>query len=234
MNGEINESRAQRVAALKGQVRPDQILVNEIFVSLQGESTHQGRPCVFVRTAVCHLRCSYCDTAYAFHEGRHLSIDDIVTQVSSYGVGLVELTGGEPLLQKASLKLMSRLLDLGFEVLLETSGAINISPIDRRVKVILDIKTPGSHEHKRMFWSNLEALWPGCEVKFVICDEADYHYALDVMTRYELDRKCTVLFSPEATKMNPTLLAEWVVRDRLPVRFQMQLHKILWGDRKGV
>jgi 7-carboxy-7-deazaguanine synthase len=213
---------------------PEKILVHEIFSSIQGESTFNGVPCIFVRTTVCHLRCNYCDTAHAFHDGKEMSVDEIVADVVARQIPLVEITGGEPLLQPRTLDLMTRLCDLGLTVLLETSGAVSIKNVDRRVHVILDVKTPGSGEAQRNVDSNLDILWPNCEVKFVICDEADYEFAKAKVAQHELNDKCTVLFSPEAESMNATQLAEWIIRDKLTCRFQIQLHKVLWGDKTGV
>lgn len=230
----INESSSQRLQALKSIASKDKILVHEIFSSIQGESTFSGVPCVFVRTAVCHLRCSYCDTAHAFHDGKEMSVSEIVEDVLARNIPLVELTGGEPLLQPKTRELMTSLCDKGLTVLLETSGAVSIRDVEQRVRVILDVKTPGSGEESRNVFSNLDLLWPTCEVKFVICDEADYEYAKNLVIQHNLAARCTVLFSPEAERMNATLLAEWIVRDKLTVRFQVQLHKILWGDRPGV
>lgn len=230
----FNESAAVRVQALKSMKDKDKILVHEIFASIQGESTYAGVPCIFVRTAVCHLRCNYCDTAHAFHNGKELSVDEIIERVLALKIPVVEITGGEPLLQPRILVLMQKLCDLGLTVLLETSGAVSIRDVDPRVHVILDVKTPGSGESHRNVFANMELLRPNCEVKFVICDKVDYDYALVILHRYKLKEKCTVLFSPEATGMNAAMLAEWIVRDLLPVRFQVQLHKVLWGDRTGV
>lgn len=212
----------------------NKILVHEIFASIQGESTLNGVPCVFVRTAVCHLRCTYCDTTHAFHDGSEMSVDEIVEAVLAKGIPLVEITGGEPLLQPLTQQLMTRLCDLGLTVLIETSGAVSIRDVDPRVRVILDIKTPGSGESHRNVATNLDILQPHHEVKFVICDEADYEFAKKVSAEYKLYERCTVLFSPEAQFMNATLLAEWIVRDKIKARFQIQLHKVLWGDRTGV
>lgn len=230
----LNEPAPARVAALKAMTSKNKILVHEVFASIQGESSFAGVPCIFIRTAVCHLRCNYCDTAHAFHKGKELSIEELVDRVKSLEIPLVEITGGEPLLQTKTRELMTALCDLGYTVLLETSGAVSIKDVDRRVHVILDIKTPGSGEHERNVFSNLQILWPSCEVKFVICDEADYRYAKKVIEEYELLTKCVVLLSPEAEQMDKAKLAEWIVRDKLRVRFQVQLHKVLWGDRTGV
>ena len=228
------ETASERIRALKSMRDKDKILVHEIFASIQGESNFAGEPCIFVRTAVCHLRCSYCDTAHAFHDGKEMSVDEIVERVMSLGIQVVEVTGGEPLLQPKTQELMRRLCDLGLTVLLETSGAVSIRDVDQRVHVILDVKTPGSGEVSRNCLSNFDILWPACEVKFVICDEADYHFAEAIVKEHNLTQVCTVLFSPEAEKMDAASLAEWIVRDRLPVRFQIQMHKVLWGDRTGV
>lgn len=230
----IQETASERIRGLKSMRDKDKILVHEIFASIQGESTFAGEPCIFVRTAVCHLRCSYCDTAHAFHDGKEMSVDEIIERVVSMGIPVVEVTGGEPLLQPKTQELMRRLCDSGLTVLLETSGAVSIREVDRRVHVILDVKTPGSGEVSRNVLSNMDVLWPTCEVKFVICDEADYKFASAFLKEHDLTKKCTVLFSPEAEKMDAASLAEWIVRDRLPVRFQIQMHKVLWGDRTGV
>lgn len=230
----FNESPAERVKALKAIKDKEKILVHEIFASIQGESTFAGMPCIFVRTAVCHLRCTYCDTAHAFHDGHELSVDEIIERVVAMKIPVVEITGGEPLLQPRTLILMEKLCDLGLTVLLETSGAVSIRDVDPRVRVILDVKTPGSGESERNYFANLDFLRPHHEVKFVICNEQDYPYALDVVEKHSLTQKCTVLFSPEDTSMDKAALAEWIVRDRLNVRFQIQMHKVLWGDRTGV
>lgn len=231
---EINESAEERVRALKSMRAKDKILVHEIFASIQGESSYAGLPCIFVRTAVCHLRCAYCDTAHAFHKGDELAVEEIVQRVLALKIPLVEVTGGEPLLQPLTFSLMKNLCDLGLTVLLETSGAVSIRKVDPRVCVILDVKTPGSGESHRNHWPNLDLIWPGCEVKFVISDAKDYDFAKEVTQKYALGEKCTVLFSPEAQSMNAAHLAEWIVRDRLDVRFQIQMHKVLWGDKTGV
>jgi len=237
---QINESNSSRLVSLKRRVSKDNLLIHEIFASIQGESSFAGWPCVFVRTAACHLRCTYCDTAHAFHDGREISVRETLERAEQVGGGipLIELTGGEPLLQSGSFDLMARLCDSGkHTVLLETSGAVSIADVDKRVHAIVDVKTPGSGEAGRNVWRNLEILWPRCEVKFVICDEADYRFAREVISEYDLTSKCTVLFSPvspEASSMSKSDLAEWIVRDRLKVRFQVQLHKVLWGDRTGV
>lgn len=224
---------AQRVLPLKG-LQPGQLLVHEIYASIQGESTFQGRPCVFVRTTACHLRCSYCDTAHAFDHGTVMTLEDVLVAVRSHGLPLVEVTGGEPLLQATVPTLLTTLCDEGFTLLLETSGGVSTSAVDSRVYVILDVKTPGSGEEPRNVWANLDRLRPHDEVKFVITSQEDYQYSREVIQRHGLDKKCTLLMSPVTPGMDPATLAQWVVRDRLPVRFQVQLHKVLWGNRTGV
>lgn len=211
------------------------IKVTEIFHSIQGESTYAGRPCLFIRLTGCPLRCTWCDTAYAFHGGRDLTIEEIVGEVRSFDCPLVEVTGGEPLSQPESLGLLTRLCDEGFEVLLETSGAIDTAGVDRRVHVILDVKCPGSGMADRMHWPNLERLSSQDEAKFVIKDRADYEWARELVRREKLSMRCTVLFSPVFSDVEVRQLAEWVLADKLPVRFQLQLHKYIWTpDMRGV
>jgi 7-carboxy-7-deazaguanine synthase len=209
--------------------------VTEIFHSIQGESTHAGRPCVFVRLTGCPLRCTWCDTAYAFYGGRDFTENDVIEQVRAFGCPLVEVTGGEPLSQPEACSLLARLCDEGFEVLLETSGAIDTAGVDRRVRVVLDVKCPGSGMAERMHWPNLERLASQDEVKFVIKDRGDYEWARDLIRRRDLTARCTVLVSPVFGETDPRQLAEWVLADRLPVRFQLQLHKHVWApDMRGV
>ena len=212
------------------------LTINEIFHSIQGESTHAGRPCVFVRLTACDLRCSWCDTPYAFHEGRKMSVDDVVKQVEEYGCGTVEVTGGEPLLQPDVYPLMERLLAAGHNVLLETGGHRSIENVPTGVIRIVDVKCPGSGEADKNHWPNLDLLKGSDEVKFVIRDRADYDYAKAVVSRHGLV-ECTaaVLFSPVHGVLDPKLLAEWMLADRLPVRLQLQAHKYIWGaDVRGV
>ena len=208
--------------------------VNEIFYSLQGESSFAGRPCVLVRLTGCHLRCSWCDSEHAFYEGEWLSLDEVLSRVATLGCPLVELTGGEPLLQPAALPLLAALCDAGYQVLLETSGAVDISAVDPRVRRIVDVKCPGSGEADRNHWPNLEALRPGDELKLVLADEADYEWARELVLERRLHERCPVWFSPVAGRLDPALLAGWILRDHLPVRLQLQLHKLLWGDARGV
>jgi 7-carboxy-7-deazaguanine synthase len=217
------------------QSRSAMLTITEIFHSIQGESTYAGRPCVFVRLTGCPLRCTWCDTAYAFYGGKDMTMDDIVEQVRAFDCGLVEVTGGEPLSQPASLPLLTRLCDEGFEVLVETSGAIDTVDVDRRVHVILDVKCPGSGMADRMHWPNLDRLAPQDEVKFVIKDRADYEWAREVVRRRNLSERCTVLMSPVFGEVQARDLAEWVLADKLPVRFQLQMHKYIWApDMRGV
>jgi 7-carboxy-7-deazaguanine synthase len=208
--------------------------ITEIFYSIQGESSHAGRPCVFVRLTGCNLRCRWCDSEYTFTGGERMSIDEILDRVRSYGCNLVEVTGGEPLAQAESFDLIRLLCDEGFEVLIETSGSIDVTPVDPRAKIILDIKCPGSGEMDKNRWSNLDILRADDEIKFVIADRADYEWARNVVAEQKLDR-WTVLFSPVWGEMDMKALAEWMLADHVPARFQTQLHKHIWGaDVKGV
>jgi 7-carboxy-7-deazaguanine synthase len=212
------------------------LTINEIFHSIQGESTHTGRPCVFVRLTACDLRCSWCDTPYAFTEGHKLSVDDVIAQVEQFGCGLVEITGGEPLLQREVYPLMERLLESGRTVMLETGGHLSIADVPSRVIRIVDIKCPGSGEAAKNHWPNLDLLGKEDEVKFVIRDRADYEFARDVVARHRLtDRTRAVLFSPVHGVLPAKDLAAWILADRLEVRLQLQAHKYIWGaDVRGV
>ena len=210
--------------------------VNEIFYSIQGESTHAGKPCVFVRLSGCDLRCSWCDTSYAFNEGRKMSVDDIVRQVGEYGSPLVEVTGGEPLLQEDVYPLMERLLDAGRTVLLETGGQIDVSRVPLAVVKVMDVKCPASGESDKVEWGNIDRLGSLDQVKFVIQDRVDYEFARETVMRHALDRRCAaVLFSPVHGVLSPKDLSAWILEDRLPVRLQLQIHKHIWGaDVRGV
>jgi 7-carboxy-7-deazaguanine synthase len=215
------------------QASSDRLKITEIFLSLQGEAATAGWPTVFVRLTGCPLRCQYCDTAYAFHGGQWRDIDAIVQEVIGYGVRHVCVTGGEPLAQKRCLVLLRALCDAGLDVSLETSGALDISGVDPRVSRVLDIKTPGSAEQARNRWKNLPLLTARDQVKFVLCGRDDYQWAREIVAQHRLNETCDVLFSPSKTDLSPRDLADWIVADRLPVRFQMQLHKLLWNDEPG-
>ena len=209
--------------------------ITEIFHSIQGESSYAGQPCVFVRLTGCPLRCTWCDTDYAFYGGRECSIDEVLATVQSYGCRLVEVTGGEPLVQPECLPFMTRLCDAGYTVLLETSGGVDIAPVDLRAHVILDVKCPGSGMTDRMHWPNLSRLAAKDEAKFVLADRADYDWAREILARYDVTGRCSVLFSPVFDKLDARELAEWILADKLPVRLQMQLHKYIWApDMRGV
>ena len=212
------------------------LTVNEIFHSLQGESGYAGRPCVFVRLTGCDLRCVWCDTAYAFHEGRKLDVDEVVADVEQYRCDLVEITGGEPLLQEDVYPLMDRLLASGATVLLETGGHASVARVPAMVVKVIDVKCPGSGESDRNAWDNLSRLTDRDQVKFVIADRVDYEFARDVVRRHTLETRCgAVLFSAVHDVLPPARLAEWLLADRLPVRLQIQLHKHLWGsETRGV
>jgi 7-carboxy-7-deazaguanine synthase len=211
------------------------LVVHEIYRSLQGEGLHAGLPCVFVRLTACHLRCSYCDTPHAFHRGEPIPLEGILDRVRALATPLVEVTGGEPLLQAEVFPLMTRLADEGHTVLLETSGARDIAPVDPRVTVILDLKTPGSGEVEANLWSNLDHLKPRDEVKFVICDREDFDWTVETVREHGLAGRVALLAAPAFGKIKPQELAAWILESGLPLRLQLQLHKLLWGpDRQGV
>ena len=207
--------------------------ITEIFLSLQGESRSVGVPTVFVRLTGCPLRCQYCDTAYALHGGESLSLAAVLAQVAGYGVRHVTVTGGEPLAQKTCLSLLQQLCDGGYEVSLETSGAISVEGVDPRVSKVMDFKTPGSGESAKNRFANIEHLTAHDQVKFVVSDRVDYEWSKQVTAEHSLTERCEVLFSPSAQQLPARELADWIVADRLPVRFQIQLHKYLWGDEPG-
>jgi 7-carboxy-7-deazaguanine synthase len=207
--------------------------ITEIFFSLQGETRTVGLPTVFVRLTGCPLRCGYCDTAYAFHGGNWVEIADILQQVASLGAHYVTVTGGEPLAQKACIELLKALCDVGYEVSLETSGALDVSLVDPRVVKVVDIKTPGSGEVAKNRFENVNELLPHDQIKFVICDRADYDWSKAIMHEYQLNTVCDILFSPSAEQLAAGKLADWIIEDRLSVRMQIQLHKYLWGDVPG-
>ena len=212
----------------------DRVRVTEIFLSLQGETRTVGVPTVFVRLTGCPLRCQYCDTAYAFSGGAMWSVADVLARVAGLSARYVTVTGGEPLAQPSCLALLARLCDAGYETSLETSGALDIARVDGRVVRVVDVKTPGSGEAERNLWSNLDGLRAHDQVKFVICDRRDYDWAKRVCAERGLESKVSdVLFSPSATELPPARLAEWILADKLPVRLQVQLHKVLWGDEAG-
>jgi 7-carboxy-7-deazaguanine synthase len=211
------------------------LLIHELYRSLQGESTFAGLPCVFIRLTACHLRCGYCDTPHAFHQGEVRTLDDVVGSALALGGPLVEVTGGEPLLQPEVHPLMTRLADAGRTVLLETSGALDISPVDPRVRIILDLKTPGSGEVGANFWPNLDRLRPTDEVKLVVCGREDFRWAEAVVRDHRLADRVPVIVSPAHGRVDPAELADWVLASGLPIRLQVQLHKVLWHpDRRGV
>ncbi len=209
--------------------------VNEIYYSVQGESTKAGLPCVFVRLTYCNLRCTYCDTEYAFYEGADMNVEQIIEKVAGYGCGLVEITGGEPLVQNESLDLMRKLCDSGYEVLLETGGSLPIDKIDSRVKIIMDLKTPSSGMMKKNLYANLDHLKKTDELKFVIGSREDYEWAKQAVDEYRLAGKCEILFSVVFGKLEPLTLVNWILEDKLGVRFQLQMHKFIWEpNAKGV
>jgi len=207
--------------------------ITEIFHSIQGESTTVGLPTVFVRLTGCPLRCQYCDTAYAFTGGQLRDLDDILSTIASYQCRQVCVTGGEPLAQPGCIHLLTRLCDAGYQVSIETSGARDIAPIDRRVMIVMDLKTPDSLESDKNLLANLDHLKPEDQIKFVLCTRKDYEWACQMIKEFDLDKKVQLLFSPSWDQLNATTLADWIIEDSLPVRFQLQLHKILWNDAPG-
>lgn len=209
--------------------------VTEIFHSIQGESSFAGQPCAFVRLTGCPLRCTWCDSEYTFHGGTEMGLEDILANIRSFGCRLVEVTGGEPLHQPEAFALIERLCASGYEVLVETSGAIDITPVDPRARIIMDVKCPGSGMMDRMDWKNLDRIARKDEVKFVVKDRADYEFTRTIIERHGLTERCPVLLSPSFGELDPRQLAEWVLADKLPVRVQLQLHKFIWDPQtRGV
>ena len=208
--------------------------IYEIFHSLQGETSRIGLPTVFVRLTGCPMRCTYCDTEYAFSGGGNMQIAEILAKVASFETKYVTVTGGEPLAQKECYTLLQALCDAGYSVSLETGGAMDIAPVDARISIILDIKTPASNEEKNMLWGNINHIKLKDEIKFVLCNREDYDWAKAKITELKLTEKCPILFSPSYHDLSAETLAGWVLADKLPVRMQVQLHKILWGEKQGV
>ncbi|WP_455210471.1 7-carboxy-7-deazaguanine synthase QueE [Kaarinaea lacus] len=215
------------------QIDETRLRITEIFYSLQGESLTVGVPTVFIRLTGCPLRCGYCDTEYAFQGGRWVALPEILEEVAKHQTRYVTVTGGEPLAQKPCTVLLNSLCDAGYAVSLETSGAMDISAVDRRVVKVMDLKTPASGEMSRNRYENLDFLNPRDQIKFVICNRQDYDWSKQQLTQFALSAKCEILFSPSFGQLNPALLAEWILQDHLPVRFQLQLHKVLWGEEPG-
>jgi 7-carboxy-7-deazaguanine synthase len=211
-----------------------QLKIFEIFYSLQGESSRVGLPTIFIRLSGCLMRCHYCDTAYAFQGGSMMTVDEIIKTIKKYDTPYVTVTGGEPLAQKEVLSLLKVLADQNYEVSLETGGGLSIKEVDPRIKIILDIKTPESGEEKKNHWDNLNLIHSKDEIKFVLCSREDYDWAKKILNQYKLAEKCDVLFSPVYQKLNTTNLGNWILEDQLPVRMQIQLHKLLWGEKPGV
>jgi 7-carboxy-7-deazaguanine synthase len=209
--------------------------INEIYHSIQGEGSSAGLPCVFVRLTYCNLRCTYCDTEYAFYDGEEKSIDEIISEVKKYNCNLVEVTGGEPLFQEECYNLLKRLCDEGFDVLLETAGNMPIESVDDRVKIIMDLKCPSSGMEKKNLYDNIDHIKPTDEIKFVIGSREDYDWTKDIMNNYNLNTKCQILFSVVFGELEPITLVNWILEDKLDVRFQLQMHKYIWHpETKGV
>ena len=234
MTADAVQIATHRMKPLAGKP-PGTLLVHEVYRSIQGESTFVGRPCVFVRLSAGHLRCRWCDTPHAFTEGEPMGLDDVLARVLAEPCDLVEITGGEPLLQDEVLPLMTRLADAGRTVLLETSGAVDISRVDRRVRIIMDLKCPGSEECEQNLYANLELLKPTDEIKFVIADRRDFDWSCEQARSRHLTDRFTVLFSPVFGELAPRTLAEWILESKLPVRLQLQMHKYIWDpSARGV
>ena len=209
--------------------------INEIYYSVQGESTHAGRPCIFIRLTYCNLRCSYCDTEYAFYDGKDMEITDIMSEIKRWDCNLVEVTGGEPLFQEECIDLLNELVNSNYEVMLETGGSLSISNVPKKVIKIVDFKCPSSKMVKKNLWSIVDDLQPHDEVKFVIGNREDFDWAKDRITEYSLDKICTLLFSPTFGEIDPQQIVEWILAENLPVRMQLQMHKMIWSpEEKGV
>lgn len=209
--------------------------VNEIYYSVQGESTHSGRPCIFIRLTYCNLRCSYCDTEYAFYEGKEMSIPEILDKISKWDCSLVEVTGGEPLFQEECIDLLTALVKIGKEVMLETGGSLTITQVPKEIIKIVDFKCPSSNMEKKNLWTIVDDLQPHDEVKFVIGDREDFDWAKDKIEVYKLTDKVTVLFSPTFAEIEPRQIVDWILEENLPVRLQLQMHKFIWNpEEKGV
>jgi len=215
-------------------VKIQTLKINEIFYSLQGESSRIGIPTIFIRLTGCPMRCNYCDTAYAFHEGKNYSFDEIINEIQQYKTNFITVTGGEPLAQKSCKDFLAKLTNLEYEVSLETGGAISIDQVHEKVKIILDIKTPGSGEVENNFWENLTLIKDQDEIKIVITNHDDYKWAKKLIKKKNLYEKYDILFSPSYSDLDPNKLAGWILEDNLSVRMQVQLHKIIWGEKKGV
>ena len=209
--------------------------VNEIYYSIQGESTHAGRPCIFIRLTYCNLRCTYCDTEYAFYDGEDIEIPEIMAKIKRWNCNLVEVTGGEPLFQDECIDLLNELTNQNYEVLLETGGSLSISDVPIEIVRIVDFKCPSSGMEKKNLWSIVNDLQPHDEVKFVIGDREDFDWAKEMLNKYSLNEKCSILFSPTFGKIDPSLIVEWILEGDIPVRMQLQMHKLIWeSERKGV
>ena len=209
--------------------------VNEIYYSIQGESTHVGRPCIFIRLTYCNLRCTYCDTEYAFYEGKDIEIPEIMAKIKQWNCNLVEVTGGEPLFQDECIDLLNELTNQNYEVLLETGGSLSISDVPIEIVRIVDFKCPSSGMEKKNLWSIVNDLQPHDEVKFVIGDREDFDWAKEMLNKYSLNKKCSILFSPTFGKIDPSLIVEWILEGDIPVRMQLQMHKQIWeSEGKGV
>ena len=209
--------------------------INEIYYSVQGESTHAGRPCIFIRLTYCNLRCTYCDSEYTFYEGKDMEITHIMNEIKQWDCNLVEVTGGEPLFQDKCINLLNELVNSNYEVMLETGGSLSISDVPKKVIKIVDFKCPSSAMEKKNLWSIVDDLQPHDEIKFVISNREDFNWAKDRIIEYSLDKICTLLFSPTFEKIDPQLMVEWILAENLPVRMQMQMHKMIWSpDKQGV